>query len=143
MLLAVNYRIVVGEGQRWGGSAGAVGSGMRGSCIRRELSGAERWARAGCVGCGLDLAVNKSNYQGRYPGHPHPGRSQFPVPVQSFRSPRRTSQGSRAEGLVAKGGVMWKQGLRAEERYVPWRWMSAPTHPSCAGLAEALRREIP
>ncbi len=78
------------------------GERMRGSCIR-ELSGRREEGRGqGVRGMRDRFAVNKSNYQGRYPRLPHPGRSQFPVPVQSLASPRRTSQGSREEGLVAK-----------------------------------------
>jgi len=72
------------------------------------------------------FAVNKSNYQGRSPRPPNPGRSQFPVEVQSLTSPRGTRQGSRGEGLVAREGVMWEQGFRAKDQYVPLRNPSAP-----------------
>ena len=95
----------------WGADAKFMYKGIVGAPRRR--------ARARVRGMRDRFAVNKSNYQGRFPRQPHPGRSQFPVPVQSFRSPRRTGQGSQEGGLVAKEGVMREQGFRAKERYVP------------------------
>jgi hypothetical protein len=59
------------------------------------------------------FAVNKSNYQGRYPRPSFPGRSQFPVPVQSFASPSVPARRAEEEGLVAKG--VMETGSRGKE----------------------------
>ncbi len=111
VLRAVNSGVAVsrsggGEVQRWGGKGG-VGGGerMRGSCIR-ELSGRREEGRGqGVRGMRHRFAVNKSNYQGRYPRHPHPWSVSVPGTGTIPRKSPAYQPGEPGGGIGGEGEV--------------------------------------
>ena len=122
-----------GENFGWRGKGGVVGSG-RMFMYKGVGWGAESRARTSCVGCVGWMRGEKPQVPGQVSTTSDPGRSQFPVPVQSHRSSRRTRQGSRVEVFGGGGGC---GGLGAGVS-----GLKKGTDPKYRGTAQQYQRSV-